>query len=134
MSIRTLATLTTLTNRIARIAARSARSTLFALGALCAAPALAHWSEYDTNTTLTLTGTIVESKYQNPHATVRFKSGNKTWFAWLAPVTRMEARGLTGEMVKAGATVTLVGYASTTKKDEMRVERIIVDGKTTELR
>lgn len=136
MSVRTLATLTTLTNRIARIAARSARSTLFALGALCAAPALAHhgWSEYDANTTLTLTGTIVESRYQNPHATVRFKSGNKTWFAWLAPVTRMEARGLTGEMVKAGATVTLVGYASTTKKDEMRVERIIVDGKTTELR
>ncbi len=61
MSVRTL---TTLTNRIARIAARSARSTLFALGALCAAPALAHhgWSEYDANTTLTLTGTIVESR------------------------------------------------------------------------
>ena len=130
MSIRTLAV------RSARIALLSVLSVLSALAALCAAPALAHhgWSEYDPNTTLTLTGTIVESKYQNPHATVRFKSGDKTWFAWLAPVTRMEARGMTGEMVKAGATVTLVGYASTSKKDEMRVERIIVNGKTTELR
>lgn len=130
MSIRTLAV------RSARIALLSVLSVLSALAALCAAPALAHhgWSEYDANTTLTLTGTIVESKYQNPHATVRFKSGDKTWFAWLAPVTRMEARGMTGEMVKAGATVTLVGYASTSKKDEMRVERIIVNGKTTELR
>ena len=130
MSIRTLAV------RSARIALLSVLSVLSALAALCAAPALAHhgWSEYDANTTLTLTGTNVESKYQNPHATVRFKSGDKTWFAWLAPVTRMEARGMTGEMVKAGATVTLVGYASTSKKDEMRVERIIVNGKTTELR
>lgn len=116
--------------------ARMVASAVLALSALCAAPALAHhgWSEYDAHTTLTLTGTIVESKYQNPHATVRFKSGDKTWFAWLAPVTRMEARGMTGEMVKVGATVTLVGYASTAKKDELRVERIIVDGKTTELR
>ena len=32
------------------------------------------------------------------------------------------------------ATVTLVGYASTTKKDELRVERIIVGAKTVELR
>ena len=46
----------------------------------------------------------------------------------------MEARGMNGEMVKVGSTVTLVGYPSTTKKDELRVERIIVNGKPTELR
>ncbi len=92
------------------------------------------WSEYDATKTLTLTGTIVESKYENPHATLKLKSGNTVWFAWLAPVFRMEARGMKAEMVKVGATVTLVGYASTSKKDELRVERIIVDGKTTELR
>ena len=98
--------------------------------------ALAHhgWSEYDNTKELTLTGTIVESKYENPHATLRLKTADRTWFAWLAPVFRMEARGMNGEMVKVGSTVTLVGYPSTTRKDEVRVERIIVNGKPTELR
>ena len=98
--------------------------------------ALAHhgWSDYDNTKELTLTGTIVESKYENPHATLRLKTADRTWFAWLAPVFRMEARGMNGEMVKVGSTVTLVGYPSTTKKDELRVERIIVNGKPTELR
>lgn len=98
--------------------------------------ALAHhgWSDYDNTKELTLTGTIVESKYENPHATLRLKTSDRTWFAWLAPVFRMEARGMNSEMVKVGSTVTLVGYPSTTKKDELRVERIIVNGKPTELR
>lgn len=99
-------------------------------------PAQAHhgWSDYDAKTTLNLTGTIVESKYENPHATLKLKSGDKVWFAWLAPVSRMESRGMNGDMVKVGATITLIGYPSTSKKDEMRVERVIVNGKATELR
>ena len=99
-------------------------------------PAQAHhgWSDYDAKTTLNLTGTVVESKYENPHATLRLKAGDKTWFAWLAPVSRMESRGMNGDMVKVGATITLIGYPSTSKKDELRVERVIVNGKTTELR
>lgn len=122
----------------------SKRSLLIGLavaGAALAAPfvapfAMAHhgWSDYDSKTELKLTGTIVESKYENPHATIKLKTADKTWFAWLAPVSRMEARGMNGDMVKVGATVTLIGYPSTTKKDELRVERIIAGGKTTELR
>lgn len=92
------------------------------------------WGDYDATKPLTLTGTIVESKYENPHATLKLKTADKTWFAWLAPVSRMEARGMNGDMVKLGATVTLIGYPSTSKKDELRVERIIVNGKPTELR
>ena len=104
--------------------------------AVTLATAHAHhgWNDYDAKTTLNLTGTIVESKYENPHATLKLKSGDKTWFAWLAPLFRMEARGMNGEMVKVGATITLVGYPSTSKKDELRVERVIVNGKTIELR
>ena len=104
--------------------------------ALFMASAHAHhgWSDYDAKTTLNLTGTVVESKYENPHATLKLKAGDKVWFAWLAPVFRMEARGMNGEMVKVGATITLVGYPSTSKKDEMRVERVVVNGKAIELR
>lgn len=105
-----------------------------AVAALATAHAHHGWSDYDAKTTLNLTGTVVESKYENPHATLKLKSGDKVWFAWLAPVSRMESRGMNGEMVRVGATITLVGYPSTSKKDELRVERVIVNGKTTELR
>ena len=112
------------------------RNLIAIIVAAAAFSAWAHhgWSDYDASKTLTLTGTIVESNYENPHATLKLKSGNTTWFAWLAPVTRMEARGLSADMVKLGATVTLVGYPSNSKKDELRVERIIVGAKTVELR
>ena len=111
-------------------------ASLTVIAAITLSTAHAHhgWSDYDAKTTLNLTGTIVESKYENPHATLKLQAGGKVWFAWLAPVLRMEARGLNGEMVKVGATITLVGYPSTSKKDELRVERVIVNGKAIELR
>ena len=40
----------------------------------------------------------------------------------------------TAEMVAVGKTVSAYGYASTVEKDEMRAERITVDGKTVEMR
>ncbi|MCY1250440.1 hypothetical protein D9M72_640850 [compost metagenome] len=52
----------------------------------------------------------------------------------LAPVSRMEARGATADKVAVGREVTLVGYASKEKADELRAERITVGGKTVELR
>ncbi len=105
-----------------------------ALLVLSAASAHHGWSSYDEKVVLNLTGTVVESNYGNPHATIRLKTADKTWFAWLAPVTRMATRGLTKDMVKVGATVTVIGYPSTEKKDELRVERIVTGNKTTELR
>ena len=52
----------------------------------------------------------------------------------LAPPSRMEARGLSQSMLKLGATATVVGYPHRSKPDEMRAERITIDGKTVELR
>ena len=104
---------------------------------LCAPfAALAHhgWSEYDQQTTLKLTGTIEEAGYEHPHGHITLRTPGKTWTAVLAPPSRMDARGLTKEMLKEGATVTVEGYASRVKPDEMRAERITVGGKTVELR
>jgi hypothetical protein len=113
-----------------------------ALAAPCAlaTAALAHhgWSGYDAEKTLTLTGIIREAGYESPHGYVNLEvkeeSGTKTWHAVLAPPSRMQARGLPREALKVGATVTVVGYPSRTDAGEMRAERIIIDGKTTELR
>jgi len=99
-------------------------------------PALAHhgWSEYDSSQELKLTGKIVESGYEHPHGHVRIETPGKTWLCVLAPPTRMENRGLHKDMLKVGNTVTIVGYPNRNKPEEMRAERVIVQGKTVELR
>jgi uncharacterized protein DUF6152 len=108
------------------------------VGALLALPlaALAHhgWSEYDSSKVLKLTGKIVESGYEHPHGHVRLETPGKTWQVTLAPPSRMENRGLPREWLKAGASATVEGYPNRSKPDEMRAERIIINGKTVELR
>jgi hypothetical protein len=98
--------------------------------------ALAHhgWSEYDASKTLKLTGKIVESGYEHPHGHVRLQTEGKTWQVVLAPPSRMERRGLEKGALKPGATVTVEGYANREKPEELRAERISVNGKTVELR
>jgi hypothetical protein len=92
------------------------------------------WSEYDTANTLKLTGKIVESGYEHPHGHIRFEAPGKTWSVVLAPPSRMENRGLQKEGLKPGASATVEGYANRNKPEEMRAERIIINGKTIELR
>ncbi|HEX2272109.1 MAG TPA: DUF6152 family protein [Pyrinomonadaceae bacterium] len=95
------------------------------------------WSSYDASKTLNFTGVIRESSYSNPHGMIRLQvdGGNgQVWLVVLAPPSRMNTRGLTQEMLKVGTTATVVGYPHRQKADEMRAERITIDGKTTELR
>ena len=98
--------------------------------------AIAHhgWTGYDEQKTLNLTGTIRESGYDNPHGFVRLQVDGKTWMVVLAPPTRMESRGLQRDALKPGTTATVVGYPNRSNPDELRAERITIDGKTTELR
>lgn len=97
--------------------------------------ALAHhgWSGYETEL-LKVDGVIEQSSYANPHGSIQLKTPEKTWLVVLAPTSRMANRGLTAEMLKTGATVKVEGYQKSTDSKEMRAERIIVDGKTVELR
>lgn len=100
------------------------------------AAALAHhgWSEYDTSKSLKLTGKVLASGYEHPHGHIRFQAPGKTWNVILAPPSRMERRGLDKAMLKPGAAATVEGYANRDKPEEMRAERITIDGKTIELR
>lgn len=92
------------------------------------------WSEYDSSKALKLTGKVVESGYEHPHGHVRLEAPGKTWNVVLAPPSRMERRGLEKGALKPGATVTVEGYPNRDKPEEMRAERISVNGKTVELR
>jgi hypothetical protein len=104
--------------------------------ALAPAAAFAHhgWSSYDANKPIEVTAPVSDVQWGNPHgsATVRYKG--KNWHVVLAPVSRMEARGLTREMLGPKQRVTLVGYPRADGTPEMRIERVKVGTQTVELR
>src|SRR5205085_12250483 len=79
------------------------------------AAVLAHhgWGSYDASKPITVAGAIQTSKYENPHATITVKATDKVWTVTLAPVSRMQSRGATADLVAAGKTVSAYGYAST---------------------
>ena len=66
--------------------------------------------------------------------TLTVRGSDKVWTVTLAPTSRMVNRGALAQMVTAGKTIQAYGYPSTAEKDEMRAERITVDGKTIEMR
>lgn len=99
-------------------------------------PVFAHhgWSEYDSAKPLNLTGTIREAGYEHPHGHIRLQTADKRWLVVLAPPTRMTNRGLPASSLQKGAHATVMGYPNRNKPEEMRAERITINGKTIELR
>jgi hypothetical protein len=114
---------------------RALSLTLVLLAASAAAVVAHHgWGSYDAAKPITVVGPIATLKYENPHALITVKASDKVWTVTLAPVSRMQARGAPAELVAVGKTVSAYGYPSTVESDEMRAERITIDGKTVELR
>lgn len=103
---------------------------------LTSAPAYAHhgWSSYDAQKVITVTAPLSAITWGNPHGSAKVAWKGKQWDVVLAPVARMEARGLTRDMLTTGKPVTLVGYPRSDGTPEMRIERVTVSGKTVELR
>ena len=105
---------------------------------LAATPAalLAHhgWSAYDDTRTLTVKAPLASVSWGNPHGAAKVQWQKRSWDVVLAPVSRMEARGLTRAMLAPNKVVTLVGYPRKDGAAEMRIERVIAGGKTVELR
>ena len=115
-----------------------------ALAALLAVPgiAIAHhgWSSYDAGRTVRVTAPLTNVAWRNPHGEADLAEADvlrdgRTWRVVLAPVGRMEGRGLREGDLSAGQPVTVVGYPRTDGTPEMRIERVITaDGRTVELR
>lgn len=92
------------------------------------------WSSYDSTTPLSVTAPLSSVSWGNPHGSAKVMWQKKEWTLILAPVSRMEARGLTKAMLTSGKPVTLIGYPRSDGTAEMRIERVTVDRKTVELR
>ncbi|TKT70930.1 hypothetical protein YH63_005640 [Afipia massiliensis] len=108
----------------------------FSVLAVTTMAAVAHhgWGSYDAGKPITVEGSILASTFENPHATIAVKAPDKIWTVTLAPTSRMIARGAPADVVAVGKKVSAYGYPSTVEMNEMRAERISVDGKTYELR
>jgi hypothetical protein len=122
--------------------------------------ALAHhgWSGYDSSTLLTLSGTIVDVQYVNPHVLVTLAVADEpeaegemahaegevheeaevedpsTVTVVMAPPFRSESRGLSRDMLAPGVAATFEGYLHKTEAMELRAERISIGNLTVELR
>jgi hypothetical protein len=92
------------------------------------------WANYDQNKVLDFKTTIESSTFENPHALAKVQYNNKLWTVYLAPASRMTARGLSAEMIKKGTSVRIVAYPHKSIKTEMRAERLFIDDTKYELR
>ncbi len=107
-----------------------------ALFLIPSAPSVAHhgWGSYDADNPITIEGVITHVQYQNPHVHVMVPGTGQSWELVLAPISRMELRGAMRELVKNGSAIKAYGYKSRANPNEMRAERITIDGKTIEMR
>jgi hypothetical protein len=92
------------------------------------------WGSYDASRKFTIEGAVTHLQWQNPHVHIHLGYDKATWTIVLAPVSRMQLRGLSIELIKEGTLVAAEGYPSRRIEHEMRAERIKVDGKTYEMR
>jgi hypothetical protein len=92
------------------------------------------WSSYDSSRRMTIEGPIKHLQWENPHVHMRLDHDGKEWEIVLAPITRMQLRGLSPDMLAHGVVVAAEGYASIRVGNEMRAERIALAGKVFEMR
>lgn len=115
----------------------SRRTLVTALAFLAfAVPTLAHhgWGTFDVSKPLDQTGPVTESSFSNPHGVVKMMREGKELTFELAPVFRMEARGLTPADIQPGKTVRLFGYQNSVTPTLYRAEWIEIAGRRVELR
>jgi hypothetical protein len=107
-----------------------------AAGVLAAGAAAAHhgWGSYDASKTIVLDGPVLQSAYEFPHGEVVMELNGVRWTATLAPPTRMQSRGLAREDIAVGKRIKAEGYPSTSRQNELRVERVTVGTRVIEMR
>lgn len=102
--------------------------TAFALPLLASAGAQAHhgWSWYGTEP-FTLTATVVEVNFGNPHDRLVLEEDGQQWNVLLSPPGRSRRAGLSEELVNVGDEVTAYGHRRQSGDNfEMKTERLQV--------
>lgn len=111
-----------------------ARFRLLALGAGAVLPALAFghhgWSWYGEDD-FSLTATVVEKDFGNPHDRLVLEADGERWNVLLSPPSRSRRAGFDESAVAVGDTVTAYGHRHREADTlEMKTERIRVGDET----
>jgi len=92
------------------------------------------WGSYEASTPLTIEAAAESIVWENPHGTLMLMHEGEMWHVTLAPLSRLQLRGVTAEILQPGTMVAAEGYPSRSNPHEMRAERLTIDGQTYELR
>ena len=98
-------------------------------------PAFAHhgWSWYGDDP-FTLTGTVVETHFGNPHDRLTIESEGQRWNVVLSPPRRSQRAGFDQSRIAIGDRVTAYGHRHAERGNfEMKTERIEVGDETYDL-
>ncbi len=110
--------------------------TLFALLAALT-PAVAHHTyvtKYDSSKKMTLSGTISNVHYQNPHIFFDLTAGGKTWTVETESLSVAKSSGLTEQLLVDGAKAAVSGWPARNGAAALGLNTIQVGGKSLTLR
>jgi Family of unknown function (DUF6152) len=108
---------------------------LLATGMAVGGEAQAHhaWVWYG-KADFSLTGTVVETHFGNPHDRITVKSDGQLWNVVLSPPRRTEKAGLVEKAIQVGDTITAFGERhQDPERLEMKAERLQIGDKTYDL-
>ncbi len=101
---------------------------LLLCSSLLAGQAFSHhgWSWY-TEEDFTLTATVVQIEFANPHDRMAVQADGRIWNLLLSPPSRTRRSGLREDMIQVGDTITAYGHRHADKDNlEMKTERLLV--------
>jgi hypothetical protein len=110
----------------------------FTAALLAPLPAAAHhgWAGQDNSKVTVVEGPIQAVRYRNPHGEIEVTGPDKQrWLVTLAPIARMQSRGVTESVLKVGQVVRIEGARNLDQsRNEVKANSITIAGKTTSLR
>lgn len=121
---------------------RTKLSSLIALGALLAlsVPAFAHHgaAAYDMSKTITVTGTVTDFQFVNPHVLIAMDVKDPTgkiehWQGELTSPNHLARAGWTKSTIKPGDEVTLTGGPAKSGSPTMWIRKLSKDGQEVSL-
>jgi hypothetical protein len=113
------------------------RRRIFLLAALAvllpaARPLFAHhsMSMYDKGRSVTLKATITEFAWTNPHVQIHFQVQNENgvtlWMAECPSPSRLSKSGWSGDTLKPGDQITIIGNPAKDGSNEMRLDQVVL--------
>ena len=112
-----------------------------ALVPLAGAAAAHHgWADYDPKRPVNLVGTVREVRYANPHVSLQLRTPAagrtpaREWRIVLAPVARMQRKGIPEGRLRPGMTVRVIGERHRRIAQEAKIEWIVIGTDTAQIR